>query len=386
MSGAVASSARRVRPPSWAPIVLAWVAVRLALAAFTLLASYLLRIDPSLRSRDLGRWLLERLVWWDSWHYVRIAEQGYLPPGLPCCDQAFFPGYPLLMRAVSPLTGGNVVVAGLLVSLVAGAVAAVQLHRLAERRRRGAGRMAVLLLAVTPYGVFLGSVYTEALFLALALGAWLSAEHSRWWLAGLLAAGAAAVRINGLFLAVALGMVYLQQLRSQHRWRPRADVLALLAPFAAVAAYFGYLTARTGSLRAWQDAQDTGWVRGTAWPWEGLAAGWRAIESARAPDLVISRWADLLTVLGGLALVLVLVLLRRWAQAIYVGLGVAVLTSSTMIVSAPRYALLWFPGYLLLAELLVRPRWRWLRVAIPIVAVPLALALALAFSAHLWVA
>ena len=40
------------------------------------LSAYLLRFDPALRSRDTGRWLLERLTWWDTWHYVRIAEQG----------------------------------------------------------------------------------------------------------------------------------------------------------------------------------------------------------------------------------------------------------------------------------------------------------------------
>ena len=363
-----------------------WVGTRVALAAFVLLAAYLLRVDAALRSRDAGRWLLERLTWWDTWHYVRIAERGYLPPGLPCCDQAFFPGYPLLMRAVSPLTGGSVAVAGLLISLVAGAVTAALLWRVADLRAPGSGRDAVLLLAVAPFGVFLSAVYTESLFLALALGAWLAASRRRWWWAGALAAGTAAIRVNGLFLAAALGVMYLEQLRRDGRRRPRADVLALAAPVAVVLAFFGYLAWRTGSLRAWQDAQTTGWVRHAAWPWEGLAAGWSAIRSAHAPDLVVSRWADLLAVLAGIALVVLLARWRRWPEATYVALSVAVLVCSTMLTSAPRYALTWFPGYVVMAELLRRNGSGVPLRAVALACLPLLGALSIAFAAHLWVA
>ncbi|KQX61740.1 mannosyltransferase family protein [Angustibacter sp. Root456] len=363
-----------------------WAASRVSLAAFVVLAAYLLRFDTALRGHDAGRWLLERLTWWDTWHYVRIAERGYLPPGLPCCDQAFFPGYPLLMRLLSPLTGGSVAVAGLLISLVAGSVAAVLLWRVAELRTPGTGRDAVVFLAVAPFGVFLSAVYTESLFLALALGAWLAASRRRWWWAGALAAGTAAIRVNGLFVAAALAVMYVEQLRRDERRRPRVDVLALAAPGLVVLAFFGYLAWRTGSVRAWQDAQTTGWVRHAAWPWEGLSAGWAAIRSAHAPDLVVSRWADLLAVLGGIALVALLARWRRWPEATYVALSVAVLVCSTMLTSAPRYALTWFPGYVAAAELVRRRGFGWLRIAIPVACLPQLAALSLAFAAHLWVA
>jgi hypothetical protein len=367
-------------------VAAAWLASRGALVGFVLVSSYLLRLDPALRQRDAGRWLIERVTWWDSWHYVRIAEVGYLPPGLPCCDQAFFPGYPLLMRLVSTLTGGSVIAAGLLISLAAGTVAAVLLWRLAELRRPGAGRPAVIMLAAAPTGIFLVSVYTEALFLALALGAWLAGSHRRWWWAGVLAAATSAVRVNGLFLAAALAVMYLAQLREERRRRPRVDAVALALPFVPVLAYFGYLSWRTGSTRAWQDAQTTGWVRQAAWPWDGLAAGWHAISTAHAPDLVVSRWADLLTVVAGVVLVAVLLRLRRWPEATYVALSVAVLLCSTMLTSAPRYALTWFPLYVVVGELVARTRSRWVELAVPLVCAPLLLAWSLAFAAHLWVA
>src|SRR6476469_2530948 len=52
-------------------------------------------------------WEREDALW-----YEKIAARGYATEG----TTAFFPLLPLLMRVISPLTGGNVAWAGLLVS------------------------------------------------------------------------------------------------------------------------------------------------------------------------------------------------------------------------------------------------------------------------------
>ena len=166
----------------------------------------------------------------------------------------------------------------------------------------------------------------------------------------------------------------------------RTDVLALALPLVAVGGYFAYLRSRTGTWNAWQTAQDIGWHRGTAAPWTGVHNAWVSVQSAGAPDLMLSRWADLVVTLGGVALVVVLLALRRWPEAVFVLLNVAVLICSTTLVSAPRYALTWFPAYMLVAELAVRPRWRWLVPAIVVVCLPLLGVVALSFAAHRWTA
>ena len=89
---------------------------------------------------------------------------------------------------------------------------------------------------------------------------------------------------------------------------------------------------------------------------------------------------------AGVVLVLVLARLRRWAEAVYVGLNVGVLVCSTTLVSAPRYTLTWFPAYLLLAELVQRPGWRWLRGPLPVVSAAAMVVLTLWFATHRWVA
>ncbi|GAA3120480.1 mannosyltransferase family protein [Nonomuraea salmonea] len=127
---------------------------------------------------------------WDTTLFVTIAEYGYDgEPGQPADDglPAFFPGLPLALRLVH-LVVPDWAAAGLVVSLVSGAVAMVALARLAETE--GAhGWAAVLGLLAFPMAVFLAAGYSESLFLAFAIPAWLAARQGRWPLAVVLAAG-----------------------------------------------------------------------------------------------------------------------------------------------------------------------------------------------------
>ncbi|WP_169743459.1 mannosyltransferase family protein [Knoellia sinensis] len=301
-----------------------------------------------------GVWWLDRFSAWDSYHFVRIATLGYLPPGLDCCDQAFFPGYPLAMAALAPILGGSVTGAGLLVTVLASGVAAALLWTLVAEDARGgdgAARRAVTLLAVAPAGFFLVAVYTEALFLALALGAWLLATRRHWWWAGVMAALATGVRVNGLFLAAGLVVMYAVQWHKDGRPRPRLDVLALGFPAISVGAYMAHLESLTGSWDAWREAEERGWDRSTAWPWEGLVSAWQSLLDSPNVWLAASRAGDIVAVLLGVAACILLLRQRRWPELTYLSLTVGVVLCSTLWVSAPRYALTWFPAYLAVATM-----------------------------------
>jgi hypothetical protein len=122
---------------------------------------------------------------------------------------AFFPGYPAAIAAVGLLTGGNLVVAALLVTNVAGVAAAYGLVRLAEvvpGGSRRAGLLLVALFAAAPMGVVLSMAYTEALFCALAVWALVGVLRGQWLLAGLCSAAAGLVRPTGSALALAVGL------------------------------------------------------------------------------------------------------------------------------------------------------------------------------------
>jgi hypothetical protein len=339
-----------VGDPSGVRLAAAWLGGRLLLMLTVVIVAAAARVPNETHPLRDGNWLLDRFAHWDSYHFIRIAEQGYLPPGLACCDQAFFPGYPILMAGLRPVVGGSTVLAGVVVTLIAGAAAAVSLRAwVRDALGPQAGRRAVWWFAAVPGGVFLTAVYSEAAFLAFAVTAWLAGSRRRWWIAGLLAGAAATVRVNGLFLLAGLAVLYAVQCRTDRRW-PGPDVLALIFPLLGVAGYIAYLHHRTGDWWAWQHAETLGWGRHVVSPWRGLMVSIEQIAHAPSGWLVVTRIAEVVAVLLGSLLIVLLARRKRWAEAVYLLPSIGVIACSTLWTSAPRYAITWFPAYLVLAE------------------------------------
>src|SRR5215210_8348823 len=87
--------------------------------------------EPALTHAVAGP-LLSPLARWDSVWYLRIADSGYEGDS---SRAAFFPLYPLLVRALGTAFGGShaaLLVAAFMISLAAFLGALVVLHRLAE--------------------------------------------------------------------------------------------------------------------------------------------------------------------------------------------------------------------------------------------------------------
>ena len=304
------------------------------------------------------------LAGWDQWDAVFfrwIAEYGYFPaPGAsPAGDnrEAFFPGLPILLRVVH-LVVPSWTAAGLVISLVSGAVAVVALGRIADRQCGGTGPRAVRFLLLSPCAVFLVAGYTEMLFLALALPAWLAAKDRRWPLAGVLAALATAVRPSGLFLAAAI-VVELVLAAARPR-RPRALVQGfawLMLPILPPAAFTVYLHGHTADWMAWQHAQERGWYRNFHAPWSTWATTWSsAFGNEQTTGYALMFQAELVAVVVGVLLTGWLVRRRRIPEAVYVGLSLAALGTSYWYTSVPRASLLWWPLWVGLAGWVRRRR------------------------------
>jgi hypothetical protein len=301
---------------------------------------------------------LDRWLQWDVHHFQTIAEFGY--GGDPAVGQlvpleAFFPGLPLLLRALH-FIGFDLTVAGLLVSFIAGGVVVVALARLGSLDGGPAvGGRAVLLFLLAPSAVFLAAGYTEALFLAFALPAWLAARRGHWLTAGLLAAGAASVRVTGVFLAAALVIEFLTARDGRRRW---LQMPWLLLPGIPVLAYMAFLNERTGDWFYWRSAQEQGWYRSSTGPWETFRTTWDA--AAGGGQTVGFAWmfgAEIVAVLVGVALTGWLLWRRRWGELTYVGLQVAAFATSTWYFSVPRATLLWWPLWIGLAAWSLRRQW-----------------------------
>ena len=174
----------------------------------------------------------------DAGYYLGIATTGY--GSLASGRIAFFPAYPELIRVVAVLTRSPVA-AGMLVSVVAFAVALVLLHRLTELELgRRAADATVLLLCFAPLSFFFSAVYSESLFLALTVGVFYAARTDRWRLACVLAAAATLTRPTGIVLAVPLRVLWRRSggSRTELAWVVLAP--AALAAWAVTLALLGY--------------------------------------------------------------------------------------------------------------------------------------------------
>jgi Mannosyltransferase (PIG-V) len=289
------------------------------------------------RLHDLGA-VVDVWARWDSDWYLQIAQHGYV---WPSARPAFFPLYPLLVGSLGHVLGGHFVLAGVLVSLVAGAVAFVLLFRLAELKLGADGaRRAVLFLALFPTTLFLGAVYSESLFLALSTAAFLLAERGRFAAAGAVGGAAALTRPVGLALAPALAVL---AWRSADRRRALARLTLIPALFAL---YPLLLWVWLGHPLAFLTAQSGIWRRHFSryGPLGGFVEG---VQQHAVKDVAVAA-----------ALVLLAALAWRRLGAAY---GIYALASLSLPLSWPsethalwsisRFGLVLFPIVLVLASL-----------------------------------
>jgi hypothetical protein len=291
-------------------------------------------------------------VRWDAGWYHQIAVDGYSYTRGEQSTVAFFPAYPLLLRflGAGPFT---VFSAGIAVTLLAGMAAMVLFARWCRRWLDGPRTWAALgCLMAWPFAFYLyGAVYSDALFLALAIAAFLLLERDRPLAAGLVGAIATATRVVGPALVV--GLLWRGWERSRlpspgptGRHLPRWWAPALALSAVGVVAYCTFLGARFGSPFAFVDQ--------TGVPGWDQAAGPRTWFKIRFVQEMLhttgpirlrnlSHLVALVAALGFLPRVV-----RRfgWAYGAYVTLILLVpALSSKNFLGMGRYALAAFPVF-----------------------------------------
>lgn len=330
----------------------AWLGSRLVLIATGLMVML-----------TTGRNLSQSFGNWDAAHYVAIAEQGYLADPK---RMAFFPGLPMLLKPFVAI-GIPGELAGIAISLICSVLAAAALYRLG-------GVWAAGLWLFAPTAIFTVVPYSEALFCALAFWAWERARSDKWWQAAALAAGACSVRISGLFLVAALVVMILtwhEGADVDNRQRVRAMLrrgMWLVLPLLVVFLYAWFLYGLTGSWNAWYAAQQEGWERALTDPINSFLHTIPAIEpNGQFADKPGWAWVfrfEVVSMIVGVVATVVLVRRKMWAEATWIAIQVAAFGTSYWWFSVNRAVLLWFPVWLLMADLIAqRPATRTGQIA-----------------------
>jgi hypothetical protein len=294
----------------------------------------------------------------DGPFYLEIAlhfyapAAGHPPSGLPPLQAAFFPLFPLLIRAASYLTFHDFTVASLVAVVAAGAASATAVWALAAR---AGGRLladrTVILYCAFPGAMALSIPYSEPLGVALAAASLLAALGRRWLLAGLLGLLATAEHPTLVVLAPALAVAAVQAIWARSEWR------ALLAPLLAPAGYLGY-TAWMGS--AYHDYFFLGQLESRYWrhhiDWGAyelhVLTGTDAVTASRPPVNVMYAALIIVSVIGVAMMIAVRVPLP---VTVYTLLTVILLLITSRSGPKPRYV--WAAFGIFLGAAAMLPRW-----------------------------
>jgi hypothetical protein len=299
----------------------------------------------------------ETFVAWDSGWYFDIARNGYYYSADGQSSVAFFPLYPMLMRAAAWPFGGTdraLWTAGVVVSCVAFALALIALHRFSERvlGSREAARRTILYLAVFPFALFMTRVYAESVFLLASVLA-VSNAHSRYWgRAGLFGAFATLARPNGILIGLPLVLMAVWDRPGFREIAKRA--VALVPVPLALGAYCAFVYLEAGHPLAWLSAQ--GQWGYFLWnpPWQQLLKLLGRLSKYGIYDYFFVSPMAPYHFFNGLAALVFLALtpsvFRRLGAPMgaYVLVSLLIPLSSNSLIGIGRYAAVLFPVFMVL--------------------------------------
>ena len=323
----------------------------------------------------LERWFGGWMHWDGGW-YVEVAARGYQGDN----TAAFYPLYLLLLRGLAfVFTLGNISddalnITGVILSSLAALTTCLLLYQLAcQDYDQETARLSVLYLMAFPTAFFLFAVYTEALFMALAIGAFYAARKNRWLIALLLAALAVLTKNQGLLLVAALLVEYVVQQRPC-RFRPDYRIFFFGLPLLTFGGWLLFNQLTFGNPLQFLSANQQYWGHYFAWPWQVLAKAAadfkRILNSTVGPGTELMQQDYLNLVSFPLTIGFVgLAFAGGWAVwrgrlrlaylVFFLGCLLQPLVSPVAeqpLLSMPRYLLVIFPAFFLLA--LAGRNWR----------------------------
>lgn len=276
----------------------------------------------------------------DGVHYIRIAQDGYEQK----FTQAFFPLYPILIKLFSYITFGNLLLSSLVVSNVSFLAGLILFYRMiCDIYDHKIAMWSVTFLLAFPTSFYFGSTYSESLFFFLIVSYFYLIYRKRVILASLLGAFASATRLIGVFLVLTI--------------KPKlkiSNILPLTIIPLGILSYMLYLTLVFKKPFYFISAQQ---VFGQE----------RSVQEIVLLPQVVWRYIKIMVTVQGVPLlnsifelsstIFVLVLLFfaykkvKGEWLIFSLAAVLIPTLSGTLASMPRYILMAFPMYIVLAQI-----------------------------------
>jgi hypothetical protein len=331
-------------------VLLTFVTTRLPIIVIAELASIVIAQRPGTHVAESTNPLLAAWGRWDAVHYLDISRRGYYGT-----DMAFFPLYPSLIHVVGAFIGSDLI-AGLLISNIALFFGLLFFYKLVEHQyTRAVAHRAIFYISIFPTAVFFSAVYTESLFFALTVASFYYIREHKWLTAGIVGAFAALTRVEGVLLLVPYAIElfsaaheagFANYLRSPRRLL-RIGLGALATPL-GLGAYMTWLWILHGDPLYFSHVQSH-WDRHLAPPWVAFVHAYHVIAHA---DSAITISNESLELAFTFLMIVVLAFgFRRLRPSFtaFMALSILVPMSTSSLMSMPRFALVLFPMFVILA-------------------------------------
>lgn len=303
-----------------------------------------INVVPKIKD-DVWTIILNNLNNWDGRWYLRIVSEGY-----NIKSAAFFPLFPLLIKILS-FTGIPPEWAGILISNGAFLITCFLFYYLVRLDfDENIAIRSLWYMVLFPTAFYFNAIYTESLFLALVLAAFILARKQCWPAAALAGLLASATRNTGVLLVVPMAIIYLN-LHEASLKKIRYDIGWLALVPLGLLFYMYYLAKNLHDPLAFVTAQHF-WSRTFSLPWDNVFLTWQNIThnyffTRNLIDLSLTSLVIIACVIGRAKL--------RPEYAAYLILGLVIpLTSKSPqagLFSMPRFLLVLFPIYIMMANL-----------------------------------
>jgi len=314
-----------------------WKAVLLiALFSRIILFIFSLIVNHSLNSSLFDLW-----IHWDGPHYIDLAKFGYQPNGDTSLFIVFYPLYPFLIKLLS-LLGLSFSLAAILIPTVFSIIASVLLYELTRLDfNKKTALLAVWFLNIFPTSLFLQGSYTESMFLTFSLLAVYLFRKQQPYLSGLSGLLSSVTRINGVLLLplFVFETKTLRQLLITVILTPIGFGIYLLINYLTFHNFFYF----TIPLR-------DHWFKELTFPWVGLSNLVHSVPPIQDPNFYIYA-SEIVGLIFILIMTLMVLLKVRISYGYYMFLNLLLFTSTSFILSTPRYALILFPIYIALGRI-----------------------------------
>lgn len=308
----------------------------------------------------LTNYLSNPFLWawsnFDGEHYLALAQNGYQP-----LTYFFFPIYPIAIKIFSLVLGSSLfqlLLSGLFVSWLSFLIALIGLFKLIKIDfKENIAKISIILLLLFPTSFYFGSVYTESLFFALVVWFFYFSRNKNYLFAGILSAIATATRVVGIILPLCL---LVEMLVNKENIFKLKNIFSLFLSISGIIIYMFYLKQVTGSyieffntVSIFGEQREAGFITLPQVFYRYIFKILPGLQTTFFP-IIFSTLLEFFVGSAFLGLSVIAFFKSRLSYAMFLALGYLIPTFSGSFSSLPRYVLILFPVYLLLAQFLAK--------------------------------